>query len=324
MEKRKIVQSGLFSYTVSLPKEWLLRYKINKGSDVYISEYGDGLIITPGKADKNPIKSNSECILDVDKFSTNSIIRDITSAYLTNIKTIVLEGNTLKNNIETYKRALNSYPGLEVIEETGNSITIKNFINVDEFIIPDILRRSDIILRSMFLDILESLKTKDKKLVESIIQRDVEVNRLTFLVYLCINHINEYPQEAKIHGVEVSLSPHIWELNGHFEKIGDELKRFARLIPDCGLSGKSEDKIKTIFSFYKNDVDKADKASAKRKTILNLCNDFLLNSRSPSQRGMASRMVYMISFINSISRSSRYITFEKHNIVNGQIILAKK
>ena len=188
----------------------------------------------------------------------------------------------------------------------------------------------------MFLDILESLKTKDKKLVESIIQRDVEVNRLTFLVYLCINHINEYPQEAKIHGVEVSLSPHIWELNGHFEKIGDELKRFARLIPDCGLSGKSEDKIKsifsqvnnfyldTIFSFYKNDVDKADKASAKRKTILNLCNDFLLNSRSPSQRGMASRMVYMISFINSISRSSRYITFEKHNIVNGQIILAKK
>ena len=71
MEKRKIVQSGLFSYTVSLPKELLLRYKINKGSDVYISEYGDGLIITPGKADKNPIKSNSECILDVDKFKQN-------------------------------------------------------------------------------------------------------------------------------------------------------------------------------------------------------------------------------------------------------------
>ncbi|MEK6811114.1 MAG: hypothetical protein AABX96_01245, partial [Nanoarchaeota archaeon] len=107
------------------------------------------------------------------------------------------------------------------------------------------------------------------------------------------------------------------------------------IFPDSGLSDKALAKIysilsqvnnfylDTISSFYKNDLDKADKASAKRKAVLRLCSDFLMNSRSHSQRGMASRMMYMISFVNSASRITRYISFEKHNIVKGQIILSK-
>jgi phosphate uptake regulator len=225
---------------------------------------------------------------------------------------------------------------LEVIEETSNYLTIKNFINVDEFIVPDLLRRSDIIIRSMFSDIFECLETEDKKLAEAIIQRDREINRLTFIIYMCLNHINEYPQEAKMHGMEVFLSPHVWELNGYFEKIGDELKRFARLLPDSKLSKKVKEEIKSIFnqvqnfyldvisSFYKSDIDKADKASGRRKAIFGICNDYLLHSRSPPERGMVSRMIYLISFVNGISRLARYVSIEKHNIVKGQITLAKK
>lgn len=337
MEKRKIVRSGLFSYTISLPKEWLARFKLDKGNEVSIEEYGDDLIIRPGKADhKSNSKNHESCVFDVDKFSTSTVIRDITSAYLTNVKTITLEGSSLKNTIESYKKAINSYPGLEVIEETGNSLVLKNLINVDEFIIQDLLSRSDIILRSMFSDILESMKTKDEKLAESVVQRDKEINRLTFLVCLCLNHINEYPQEAKIHGVEVALSPNVWEINSDFEKIGDELKRFARLIPEFRKQKTARNKIISIFgqiedfyldvmfSFYKNDLEKADNSSLKRKGVLSLCNDFLLTSRSPNLRGMASRMIYLISFINSISRISRYITFGKHSIVKGKLFLSKK
>jgi phosphate uptake regulator len=331
MEERKIVKSGMFSYTVALPKEWITRHKLNKGHKVFFEEHEGSLILSPQKT-KTPLREKGERTLNVNGMQPSSVVRDIIACYLTNTGTLRLIGSDLKKNISLYKDNISQLAGFEVIEETGDSILIRDFINVEELIIPDIIRRTDNIIRSLFEDTLECLQSGDRALADAIRQRDRDINRLVFLTSKCLNHINDHPQEGKIHGIESqSCSTHLWELNGYLEKIGDEVKRFASKIPDAKLSAKEKKEIESIFkeiysfylgilsSLYKGSVLSADESSAGRHDIRKRCNNFIALTKSVTATTMANKMVYMISFINSISRIVRYILFDKHMVVKGPI-----
>ena len=336
MEKRKLVRSGMFSHTVTLPREWVTRHKLDKGKTVYLEEQADGLLIKPGKAEKKPTNETEEKVIYVDNVSPNSILRDITSSFLSNIGTIRLVGKSLRQNIALFKKNILRFPGFEVIEETSDFLLVKDFINIEELVIPNLLRRADTIIRSLILDSFECLDTKDQKLAEAIRLRDQEVNRLVFLIYKCLNYISEHPQEGESRGVHPSYITHVWELNGYLEKIGDEIKRFAMGIPKAKLS-KQETKemesllketeilyTETMTSLYTNNIMRSDKAADQRNKTVEKCNAYLAKSHSLHGRPMVSRLVYTISFINSISRIIRYITFEKRKIVKGSIFVTQK
>ncbi|MFH1802311.1 MAG: phosphate uptake regulator PhoU [archaeon] len=336
MEKRKLVKSGDFSLTVSLPKGWIERHRLGKGSEVTLLEKTEKLIIFPEKPREKTEERNKQYVLSTDNAQINSLIRDITAAYLTNKGNIKIIGKDLKKTISKLKKTISHYPGLEVIEETNNALLVKDYINIDELIIPDLVRRSDNIIRSLFLDGLECLETEDKDLAAALEERDQEVNRQTFLIYKCLNYINEHPSEGKIHGIEPKFSTHIWELNGYLEKIGDEIKRFTRLTPKSGLSVLEKKKIgfllKKVEQFYtdimtalyKKDPKSSDAASLNRKNIRKEFESFTSKSKSFTSISMVSKLNYLLSFINSISRISRYISFEKHRVIQGPIFLSKQ
>jgi phosphate uptake regulator len=331
-DERKIVKSGLFSYTISLPKEWVMQHKLGKGSKVHLAEHQGALILVAEKT-KNNTREKTEHTLNVDEAPLNTILRDITAAYLTNTASIRLIGHNLKKNIADYKNAISTFPGLEVIEETGDYILIRDFINIEEIIAPDLIRRADNIIRSMFLDTFDCLKNNDAALAEAIRLRDKEVNRLAFMVYKCLNHINEYPQEVRNHGIENQFClSHLWELNGYLEKIGDEVKRFAVLIPKTKISSREKEEIEVLLreveefyieimsALYKGSLAKSDSAANNRHKLKSRCDKYMAESKSMLAASMISKLSYMISFINSISRLIRYVSFEHHMAVKGQVI----
>src|SRR3989344_3560288 len=332
MDERKLVKSGMFSHTIALPKEWVTRHKLNKGSKVYLTEHQGALLLTPEKS-KISLKEKGETMINIDGLAKNSIKRDIIASYLTNSGVVKLIGKDIKKNAQTYKEVISQLPGLEVIEETGDYIIVHDFINIEELNIPDIIKRTDIIIRSLFEDTFECLQNKSSDLAESIRKRDKEINRLVFLVYKCLNHVNDHPQEGKNHGIESpSCSTHIWELNGYLEKIGDEIKRFASLVPKSKISAKENKEVENLLkdvekfyieimtSLYKGSTANADESSEKRGEIKDKCNAFLEESKSPALTSIVSKLIYLISFINSISRIVRYILFDKHVVVRGPII----
>lgn len=336
MDERKLVRSGMFSYTIALPKEWVMRHKLNKGSKIYLDEHQGNLVLTPQKT-KTPLKEKGEMILEIDGVPKSSAARDIIASYLTNKGTIRIVGKELKRNVSSYKEAIAQLPGMEVIEETGDYMLIQDFINVEELVIPDIIRRTDNIIRSLFEDTFECLEKKDRELADAIKKRDIEINRLVFLVYKCLNHISDHPQEIKDHGIESpSCLTHLWELNGYLEKIGDDVKRFASKIPDSKMSQKEAKELESILrdvnefysgimaSLYKGSVSHADSCSLKRHDIRKRCNELIGSSRSTTLTSMANKLIYLISFINSISRIVRYILFDKHIVVRGPIISTRK
>ncbi|MCF7866653.1 AbrB/MazE/SpoVT family DNA-binding domain-containing protein [Candidatus Woesearchaeota archaeon] len=74
--KRKIIKQGLGGYTIYLPKKWVDRFNLDKGSGVEIEEAGDDLIISAdGK------KTLSETNLGLTHLSESSIRTLITNAY---------------------------------------------------------------------------------------------------------------------------------------------------------------------------------------------------------------------------------------------------
>ena len=253
MDERKLVKSGMFSHTIALPKEWVTRHKLNKGSKVYLTEHQGALLLTPEKS-KISLKEKGETMINIDGLAKNSIKRDIN--------------------------------------------------------IPDIIKRTDIIIRSLFEDTFECLQNKSSDLAESIRKRDKEINRLVFLVYKCLNHVNDHPQEGKNHGIESpSCSTHIWELNGYLEKIGDEIKRFASLVPKSKISAKENKEVENLLkdvekfyieimtSLYKGSTANADESSEKRGEIKDKCNAFLEESKSPALTSIKNTSLFISSLI---------------------------
>jgi len=258
MEKRKLVKSGLFSYTIALPKDWVIRHKLGKGSTIYIDEQSGDLLLTPDKIIEQPASKEKEKVLYIDGVPAETILRDITAAHLMNINTICLKGDDLKKNIATFKKRISEFTGLEVIEETSDSLLIKDFVNINELNVHDLIKREDNIIRSMFLDTTDCLKNNDSNLAEAIRGRDKEVNRLAFMIYKCLNYIEEHPQQWKNHGVHPAYVAHVWEINGYLEKIGDEVKRIAMLVPETKLKPSERKDINSLIQdvegFYKEQL----------------------------------------------------------------------
>lgn len=333
MEERKLTRAGNFSFTISLPKKWILNNKLSKGKSVFLTEKEEGILVSPKKEKYSPVPSRLK--VNVDTSPYNGVVRDIVAGYLKNVETIEVHGKKLRKLALKLKEHISSFSGLEIIEETSERILIKDLINLDEIIVPDLIRRIDIIIRSMLEDTRGLLLKKDSNFAKSIYLRDKEINRLVFLVSKVINYINDRPNEGKLHGLNFKHTNYIWEMNGYLEKIGDEIKRIALLIPKLRCDKKEMKRIHEVFreteglyleimgAMYKNNIQKGDKASAERTNVFSKIDDILKNSKNIKQSIILNKLKYIISFNNSISRINRYILFEKH-FVDGASIGTKK
>lgn len=320
MAERKLVKSGLSSFTIALPKDWIDRNNLNKGSVVYCDEENNRLILMPKKAKTK--KKNAENVFDVDNAETPlTIVWDVVSSYLTNSGDIRLIGKTLRQKMPIIRRATAQLVGLEVMEETSNSILFKDFINIDDIIIPHLVRRSDIILRSMFLDTASCLQLPDAELAEAIRLRDKEVNRLSFLMSKALNYLADHPHQAHSHGIAARNFMHCWELNMHLEKIGDEIKRLAMVIPNSQLQRHDQESIRLLLhdvqdfylnsmnALHKHDIKLADRAAGNRENLIEKCDEYLNKTKSLYARQAIARLKYIVYNINDITRLVRYLSF---------------
>ncbi|MFC1774737.1 AbrB/MazE/SpoVT family DNA-binding domain-containing protein [Nanoarchaeota archaeon] len=190
MEKRRLVKAGAASHTVSLPKSWLRKNNLTKGDDVIVYEENNILHITPTAPTKTKLK---KVTINVDEKNIHSLAREVTSAYINNHNEITLFGETLSNNVKEIRRILHDFVAMEITEQTSKRIIAKDLLNPKELSVGKTITRMDMIVRSMFSDILENCK----KHKESIFYRDYDVNRMYFLLYRILKASLKDPKLAK-------------------------------------------------------------------------------------------------------------------------------
>ena len=91
--------------------------------------------------------------------------------------TPLIRAEKLEENSKEISVILNTLIGLELIEQNPTKIVAKVLLDSKEISLSALIRRIDVILRSMIDDV-----DKNESDYENIRERDKEVNKLTFLV----------------------------------------------------------------------------------------------------------------------------------------------
>ncbi len=189
---RKIQKIGNSSYALVLPKEWVRELKIDKSGSLFIEVEGPKLIISPSENvfETEKFKFNIE-VSDSDKASL--ISRIFISAYLLGAKFITIKSKegklrqTLKEELKKLAKEL--MIGIEVTEESAESITFQELVYWPSVNLNALIRRMHNIALSMIRDSYTAILKDDLEIKLSVISSDSEVDRFYFYGVRVLNGI---------------------------------------------------------------------------------------------------------------------------------------
>lgn len=113
-----------------------------------------------------------------------AVVRDVTAAYLLGYNVINVTGDRARvAGVKKYLReSVHGLLGLEVVGEEPASLTLQFLLDLDTIPPEKLYRRMNNLARSMYVDALEAASSDDLALLEDVVQRDDEINRLFFLM----------------------------------------------------------------------------------------------------------------------------------------------
>ncbi|MDN7023874.1 phosphate uptake regulator PhoU [Methanoculleus sp. FWC-SCC1] len=315
MEIRKVQITGGSSYIVSLPKTWVKAASIQKNDPVGLITQPDGsLLITP--------KIRGEQVQRVKEFEANAgtdpafLLRYLVGAYIAGYTSIRI---TSKGRLPPLIRKLvrdftQMAVGQEVVNETDDSITIKDLLNPSEMPFANTLRRMSVIVRAMQEDAIVALRNRDSPLAEDVIARDNEVDRLHWLIARQNQLILLDMTLSRKMNIPIGTALHYFLISRIIERIGDHATQVAKnalLLADREVDDELLSLIeaastyaldvfqKSMQAFYSGDI-------AKANEILALIPNLEEQSRKISGRTLRYEAVTAIP-LGSISDSTRRI-----------------
>ncbi len=124
--RRKLIKQGSGGLTVCLPKKWTDFNKLQPGNEIEIGEKDNNLTIS-GRGES----SEKTKIINISKFNKHQVRSIISSAYKSGDDQIII------NSKEEFKPSeiseiINTFTGLEMVEQENNKITIRSFLKQDE------------------------------------------------------------------------------------------------------------------------------------------------------------------------------------------------
>ncbi|MBI2565243.1 phosphate uptake regulator PhoU [Candidatus Woesearchaeota archaeon] len=227
VEFRKLISFGKSSFVISVPKNWIGKNQLEKGDIVYIEEHGHNLIIS--SREKESSKPEKKISITTDGKEIGLLKAEIVSAYLGNCDLIEIKGQDLAKKATFMKDILQNLPGVELLEQSSTRILTKDILDIKEISIDSLIRRIDIITRSMLED---ATTFPHEDFHESVYQRDVEVNRLVLLAKRVLRSAVLDNNIARSLGLDTFSLFQQWQLVTCLELAADEIKRVSRLFKE--------------------------------------------------------------------------------------------
>jgi len=163
-----------------LPKEWIDANNLDKTNQVEIETNQNNLSIRT-QLSKRPSK---EIEISYPLPKGESIVPTITGAYLLgfDIIRIVSKSPISFSDRESVRGSMRRLVGMEIIDEDATNISVQFLLDETSVNPQNILKRMSSIALGMFSDVVSSLETGDKTNLETIANRDAEINRQYFLL----------------------------------------------------------------------------------------------------------------------------------------------
>ena len=165
---------------VSLPKEWIDANKLGKSAQVEIETTQNNLSIRT-QQNKRPSK---EIEISYPLPKGESIVPNITGAYLLgyDIIKIIAKSPISVTDRESVRASMRRLVGMEIVDEDATNISVQFLLDETSVNPQKILKRMSSITLGMFSDVVLSLKSGDQTNLETVANRDAEINRQYFLL----------------------------------------------------------------------------------------------------------------------------------------------
>ncbi|MFH1682609.1 MAG: phosphate uptake regulator PhoU [Candidatus Woesearchaeota archaeon] len=311
MEYRKLISFGKSSFVVSLPKPWVVKQNLKKGDLIYFDDRGVDLVLHPREnTSKDEVK---EVTIEIDGKDMRRIQREIISHYIKNYKNIILIGRELKDKAQEIESAIQNLIALEIMEQTSNRIMARDFLNMEDISLINLIRKMDIITRAMLED---ALKTFEEDCYDNLMHRDKDINRLCFLVFRVVRYGLENTsfmyKKYNLNSIDLL---NIWRLAAHIEAIADETKRLSRYMLKVKLDKKSKDKVtnllkkikesylETMKGYYTKNIELVHEILQQKDTLVKECDKVYAENASVAWFGyLTNDLKALMTYVHDIAR----------------------
>lgn len=333
MEIRRVQITGGSSYVITLPKEWIKKTNIKKNDPLGILSQSDGtLLITPKMIDKQTQKFK---IFKVnDRTNHVFLLRQLVGAYIAGYNSIkIMSQKRMPSKVRDSVRKFTQITiGQEVIEETDDSIILKDLLNPTEMPFNTTIKRMHIIVKSMHEDSIHALMKGNKNIQEEILLRDNDVDRLYWLVARQHNIILQNVNLAEKMGITIKMGLAYFLISKKIERMGDHVVKIAQnvaQIVDSNLDENIMVKIqsasslaldifnKSIGAFFRKDISESNKNIDSVKKLEKICeeiNKLALNQKST----IAISVGYIVESIRRIGEYAEDISETTINYLIGE------
>ena len=249
IEIRKVQMTGGSSFVLTLPKDWADSVHLVKNEPLGVIVQPDGSLIITKNLSENAAQR-------MKRFNASEItdpiflFRLLIGAYIAGYTTVEIFSKTRLG--PEARKAMRDFTrmtiGPEVTEETDRSIVAKDLLNPTEMPLDKTIRRMSTIVKNMHIDAIVALETKNKALIDDIINRDHDVNRLHWLVSRQKNITLRNTGIAKKMGITIPAVINMFLTSRIIERIGDHAVRIAEnvgLLLDESLDEEVVPAIKT-------------------------------------------------------------------------------
>ncbi len=310
MEYRKLISFGKNSFVISIPKSWVRRNNLQKGALIYVEEQDNNLVLGLGDRQETQEKTKE---IPVDGKSIRRLKREIISAYIKDYKTITLFGDDLKDKAVEIQDTIQNLMALEVMEQTSRKIVARDFLDMNNISLINLVRKIDVIIRAMIED-CEKMFTEDD--YESISHRDNDINRLTFLIFRLVEFgLNNSSFVYKKQNLTSHKLLTYWWGVFHLESIGDDVKRVARHMRVTPLDAKQKERflkllanakdtyLRVLKGLYAEDVELVHAVLDLKEKMIKDCEDFYQDNKKVENVGLlVERLKSMVTEVYCLGR----------------------
>jgi phosphate uptake regulator len=328
MEIRRVQMTGGSSYIITLPKEWIKASNIKKNDPIGLLAQSDGTLLVTSKMKQEQLYKIKE--FDTSKIpKQNFLLRQLIGAYIVGYTSITVKSisrmpTAVRNTIRAFTQTT---IGQEIVEETDNSITLKDLLNPIEMPLDRTIKRMQIIVKGMNEDALKAVRTGDIKLADEIISRDTEVDRLHWLVARQYHMILQNVSLAEKMNITVDLSSAYFLISRIIERIGDHIVRIANNVHYLKINRQNQkilSKIeladnlaldifnKSIGAFFRKDIRASNENIDTVEKLEKLCGE--INTLALQQKGLIAISIGYIA--DSIRRIGEYAEDISETVIN--------
>ena len=326
MEIRRVQMTGGSSYIITLPKEWIKASNIKKNDPIGLLIQSDGTLLITSKMKQEQLYKVKE--FDTSKISKQTfLLRQLIGAYIAGHTSIIVKSSSripaaVRNILRIFTQTT---IGQEIVEETDNSITLKDLLNPLEMPLDRTIKRMQIIVKGMNEDALKAVKTGDTKLADEIILRDTEVDRLHWLIARQYHMILQNVSLAEKMNITIDLSSTYFLISRIIERIGDHIVRIAQNIKNLNKNNQriinkieEADNLaldifnKSMGAFFRKDIEASNENIDTVEKLEKLCEE--INTLALQQKGIVAISIGYIA--DSIRRIGEYAEDISETVIN--------